>query len=776
MNESQIARQATLEELTDGIPTQVWEMIDECTYGYANAAHAAFLGKTRPEIEHKRIEDLLPDVVSHLCVAHNRLVFEQKQPVMSEEWALDAAGNRKLLRIIKTPILDQSGRVVSLSCAAEDITQQRILEEQNAVREQILNAIARFSKELFSDAPNAVAQGLATLGEAVKVDRVYYWENHFDDAQQLWLTSQKVEWCADQIEAQIENPELQNVPLSTFSEFMNPLKEDRPFLSHVRNIRSADVREALLAQQILSVLVLPVFIGGWFMGFVGFDSCKQEREWNEDEITLLRMFVELLAKSIQKNTLQKEVVQANENFDHFFNTVEDLLFIFDESGIILQVNESYIQKSGYRKEELIGKNILFLHPPERAAETQAIVDAMAAGREQSCHIPLRHKNGMLFPVLTHVCKGVWNGKPALFGVTQDITLLQFSGEKFSQAFENNALMMAIVDTATQEHIDSNEVFCRTLGYQKAEVIGKTPYELSLFDSEADMRFAARVLSEHQALNNVETVIRARGGERLSVLLHISHVHIGMLSCAIVSMLDITERKRMEHELKQYNEKLEEMVQDKVHEVADALWGTVSSLVHLAESRDDNTGGHLKRLTETCRVVASILSFNSVYSEQLNYSFIYNLQQACLLHDIGKVGIPDSILLKPGKLTREEFEVMKQHTTIGAQTLEEAYPRFQHNSILKMAIDIAFYHHERWDGKGYPKGLKGDEIPLSAQIVAICDVYDAIRSVRSYKPAYSHEESLAEIRRECGTHFNPALCDAFFNCAEEIRHIYDSYNL
>ena len=776
MNESQIARQATLEELTDGIPTQVWEMIDECTYGYANAAHAAFLGKTRPEIEHKRIEDLLPDVVSHLCIAHNRLVFEQKQPVMSEEWALDAAGNRKLLRIIKTPILDQSGRVVSLSCAAEDITQQRILEEQNAVREQILNAIARFSKELFSDEPNAVAQGLATLGEAVKVDRVYYWENHFDDAQQLWLTSQKVEWCADQIEAQIENPELQNVPLSTFPEFMNPLKEDRPFLSHVRNIRSADVREALLAQQILSVLVLPVFIGGWFMGFVGFDSCKQEREWNEDEITLLRMFVELLAKSIQKSILQREVHQANENFHHFFNTIDDLLSILDLSGTIQHVNETMIRKTGYTREELVGQSVLMLHPPERRAETQAVVAAMIEGKTDVCRIPLRHKNGVLFPVLTRVRKGIWNGKPALFGVTQDITMLQFSEEKFSKAFKNSALMMAIVDTKTGAHIEVNERYCQALGYQRDEMIGKTPIELHIPASPEFTELARQTIFERIPFIRQEVEVRDKSGALHSVIINVNPIHIGTMSCEIVSMLDITERKRMEHELKQYNEKLEEMVQDKVHEVADALWGTVSSLVHLAESRDDNTGGHLKRLTETCRVVASILSFSSVYSEQLNYSFIYNLQQACLLHDIGKVGIPDSILLKPGKLTREEFEVMKQHTTIGAQTLEEAYPRFQHNSILKMAIDIAFYHHERWDGKGYPKGLKGDEIPLSAQIVAICDVYDAIRSVRSYKPAYSHEESLAEIRRECGTHFNPALCDAFFNCAEEIRHIYDSYNL
>jgi hypothetical protein len=223
-----------------------------------------------------------------------------------------------------------------------------------------------------------------------------------------------------------------------------------------------------------------------------------------------------------------------------------------------------------------------------------------------------------------------------------------------------------------------------------------------------------------------------------------------------------------------SERNEDEAQDRSPDREDALWGTINSLVRLAESRDDLTGGHLRRLSESCRIVASVLSLNSVYSERMNYEFIINLQQASLLHDIGKAGIPDSILLKPGKLTREEFEQMKMHAAIGARTLQESYPHSQNHAILSMAIDIALAHHERWDGKGYPNSLKGDQIPLSAQIVAICDVYDALRSPRSYKSAYSHEKSLAEIRRECGTHFNPAVCDAFFNCSEELRHIYDSF--
>lgn len=248
---------------------------------------------------------------------------------------------------------------------------------------------------------------------------------------------------------------------------------------------------------------------------------------------------------------------------------------------------------------------------------------------------------------------------------------------------------------------------------------------------------------------------------------------GVLSFLSCSAIDITERWEHEQEMIRCRESIDEQTAQKVGESADALWGAVSSLVHLAETQDPNSSLHLKRLSESCRVVASVLSFNSVYSQSLTYDFIHMLQQACLFHDIGKASIPDSILLKPGKLTREEFDEVKKHTSIGAETLAQAYENLPKGAIFQMAMDIALSHHERWDGKGYPNGLKGDEIPLSAQIVAICDVYDALRSIRPYKPALPHQDSMLELRRECGTQFNPALCDAFYHCAEEIRHIYDS---
>ena len=146
-----------------------------------------------------------------------------------------------------------------------------------------------------------------------------------------------------------------------------------------------------------------------------------------------------------------------------------------------------------------------------------------------------------------------------------------------------------------------------------------------------------------------------------------------------------------------------------------------------------------------------------------------------MHDIGKVGIPDSVLLKPGLLSTIEFEIMKSHALLGAETLDAALGQFPQAKFLRMARDIALTHHERFDGTGYPRGLKGDQIPLCGRIVALADVYDALTTKRVYKAAYSHEVARSIILEGNGKHFDPALVEAFIDCEEEFRRICESIN-
>jgi response regulator RpfG family c-di-GMP phosphodiesterase len=193
---------------------------------------------------------------------------------------------------------------------------------------------------------------------------------------------------------------------------------------------------------------------------------------------------------------------------------------------------------------------------------------------------------------------------------------------------------------------------------------------------------------------------------------------------------------------------------------------ILSLARLSEYRHAPTGKHLERVRELSLLLARHLADDPRVSERIDAQFLSDLGRAAPLHDVGKVAIPDRILLKEGRLTPEEFRVIKGHTRIGAAALDSVAATCQDDTFLKMAMDIAHGHHERFDGTGYPQGLAGREIPLSARIVCLADSYDAIRTAREYKPARPHEEAVSEMLAGAGKQFDPLVVEAF--CALEGR--------
>jgi response regulator RpfG family c-di-GMP phosphodiesterase len=192
--------------------------------------------------------------------------------------------------------------------------------------------------------------------------------------------------------------------------------------------------------------------------------------------------------------------------------------------------------------------------------------------------------------------------------------------------------------------------------------------------------------------------------------------------------------------------------------------------HLAEFRDSETAGHLNRVSEYSSILAVTLRENPKYTDILTDEFIRILRMAAPLHDIGKVGIPDDILMKPGPLTPCEYEIMKTHTELGRSTLAVALLRTGPAPVLKASINIAYCHHEKYDGSGYPRGLVATEIPIEARIVALVDAYDAMTSKRCYKDSISHDDSIRRIELARGSHFDPDMVDAFLSCHEEFRAI------
>lgn len=219
-------------------------------------------------------------------------------------------------------------------------------------------------------------------------------------------------------------------------------------------------------------------------------------------------------------------------------------------------------------------------------------------------------------------------------------------------------------------------------------------------------------------------------------------------------------KVLQDELLEHQKQLESRVKDRTAQLERTQQVAVFSLAKLAESRDTETGDHLDRIRNYALILArQIMEWEERNGGTAN-GFASAIYQSSPLHDIGKVGIPDIILLKPGKLTAEEFGIMKTHSVIGGETLRVADLEAGGNSFLAMGRDIAYYHHERWDGSGYPEGLKGEAIPLSARIVALADVYDALSSRRPYKEPFSHEKSRGIILESKGSHFDPRVVDAF----------------
>lgn len=201
---------------------------------------------------------------------------------------------------------------------------------------------------------------------------------------------------------------------------------------------------------------------------------------------------------------------------------------------------------------------------------------------------------------------------------------------------------------------------------------------------------------------------------------------------------------------------------------------LTTVGRLAEYRDEETTQHLERVTLMARILGSELKRSGVKDPTVTDEFIDSLVQAAPMHDIGKVGIPDDILTKPGKLTDEEFQIMKMHTDIGRRVLSQALDPTHPVPLLQMCIEIAWCHHERYDGTGYPRRIRGENIPLSARIIAIVDAYDAITSARRYKAAKSHAEAVAIIRGDAGKHFDPVLVNSFLACNEQFDEVRAKY--
>lgn len=352
-------------------------------------------------------------------------------------------------------------------------------------------------------------------------------------------------------------------------------------------------------------------------------------------------------------------------------------------------------------------------------------------------------------------------------------------ERTRELARTNDFLRGILNSSTGVSIvltdfDQNVLYWNTgaekiFGYTSEEMIGSNISRLYVDGDEETRAATARLGAAMQTGNGtVHGKIRqvAKDGRLLTIALTLSPMldSSGKVRGLLGLGQDVTEEVRLHEEVLDSYRRIQR-IQD----------SSIFALAKLAESRDGETGLHLKRIQKYCRALCDRLRTHDTYMDMLTDQYVNDLVQSSILHDIGKVAIPDEILFNPNKFGVEEYETMKRHTIHGGQALEDAAIETGEQSFLSVARDIAYCHHEHWDGNGYPYGLEGDHIPLAARIVAIADVYDALTTERRYKRAYSHQESRNIVIEQSGKQFDPDVVRTFLEVEDEFRRIRSAYS-
>ncbi|MCD6121266.1 MAG: HD domain-containing protein [Spirochaetales bacterium] len=296
---------------------------------------------------------------------------------------------------------------------------------------------------------------------------------------------------------------------------------------------------------------------------------------------------------------------------------------------------------------------------------------------------------------------------------------------------------------------------------------------SVFVSSEERKKELNTILKNGNVKNYRLALKTKEGKTVTV--HESaFLKNNMIICHVYN---ITEFVIQANELSESLE-MQQFLNDRIFDTISLLQKTqvtaIKTLARLAEYRDQETGDHLQRIREYCKILSVEVFRRHPYSFKISQGYSNDMYLSSMLHDIGKVGVPDSILLKPGKLDSAEWTIMKNHTLWGWAILSEADKELGEQSFLTLAAIIALHHHERYDGTGYPKALKGENIPLSARIAAIADVYDALTSKRTYKDAWTHEKTIEELKKQRGKQFDPVLIDIFLDIEQQFFKIRNNF--
>ncbi|NOY09906.1 MAG: PAS domain S-box protein [Spirochaetes bacterium] len=456
-------------------------------------------------------------------------------------------------------------------------------------------------------------------------------------------------------------------------------------------------------------------------------------------------------------------------YDRFLNNIGDPVVQVDLNGKVIKANTGFYRLLCYDRDEIPDDiSSLYVYP---AAAEDKLAELTKNGSVFNLETHLYTKNRKIVRVLdtSWVMKdknGTIKGYTTQF---KDISYreklekrLAVSEKSYLMLFESILSSIIIVDPFGVI-LNCNYTAETTYGYKWNEIVGSNIDELFKIEKEHKSFKEIRNLVDTNNGRYLEEDVPRICKDRTIKYLFISYSTLknseGETIAYMLIEKDLTERIKLEKKLK-----------SSVDQVKKTQSAAILGFARLTEYRDKDTGKHLKRIREYTRVLARGLQKLAKYQNYITDDYIEDIYLSSVLHDVGKVGIEDSILLKPGRLTSTEFNRIKLHSKLGGDALSAVDSELELESFLTLGKEIAYFHHERWDGTGYPEGRKGEEIPLSARIVALADVYDALTSERHYKHALSHRETVNLILSEKGTHFDPDIVNIFLDNEEVFKRI------
>ncbi len=448
----------------------------------------------------------------------------------------------------------EGGEPLIMCGTHQDISDHKKSIDQLSKQNDFLETATLLSKEfiLSQNLDNSILKAFEKVAPYSETSRIYIFM--VDENNQTMSNTH--EWCSKGVSAEKDN--LQNLPLEIFPWWIKKLKNyeliDISDVSKMPVEASAE-KEILESQNIKSILVLPIFTKNIFLGFIGFDNVKSINAYSQYDIKVLQMLSDIISNAFEKQESEKVINISNDNLHNFFNLPIDFVFVLDEQGNIIDVNNNVTNRLGYTKKELLGKPVTYMHNPLERNHAVEIVQQMFEGTLDYCNIPLITKAGQNIPVKTRVVKSMWNGKNAIIGISEDISKLMESEEKFSKAFYDIPVLFGIVDKETEMFTEVNETFCKTLELKPEDAIGANI--TALIDvSVNDITTFKELLIHKKFVQNYE-INCANTNNSFTLLVSATYIFIKGVEHVLISAIDITEQKKLISELIIAKEKAEE---------------------------------------------------------------------------------------------------------------------------------------------------------------------------------------------------------------------------